>query len=140
MVCVFCQSETDVANSRSKARTPSVWRRRVCKKCAFQFTTTELPDYTRCLLIKSPQNKKAAPFSRDRLFLSLHQALSHRPDAIDAATALTATIIGRLLRLKHADGLYSSEDIAKVAYEALKRFDPLAAHTYKAYHQKSLTQ
>jgi len=138
MVCVFCQSETDVANSRSKARTPSVWRRRVCQECASQFTTLELPDYVRTLKIKSAENKKAASFSRDQLFLSLHQALSHRPDAVAAATALTYTVIGRVLRLKHLDGIYAPQEIATVTYEALKRFDPLAAHSYKAYHQQSL--
>jgi len=102
------------------------------------FTTTELPDYAKTLKISSPQNKKAAAFSRDLLFLSIHQALAHRPDATEAATALASTVVGRLLRLKHLDGLYSTHDLAKVAYETLKRFDPLAAHTYKAYHQLSL--
>lgn len=138
MVCIFCSSETEVKNSRSKAKTPSVWRRRVCKVCVAQFSTIELPDYARALRVEMPGNKKPIAFSRDRLFLSLQKSLAHRADAVDAASALSATVISRLLKLRHKDGVYSSQDIAKRAYEILKRFDPLAAHTYKAYHQASL--
>lgn len=139
MVCIYCQKETEVTNSRSKARTPSVWRRRACLSCVAQFTTTELPDYAKALLVEGLDRKKLYPFSRDKLFLSLYQSLGHRKDALDSSTALTATVIGRLLNKKYViKGAVSVKTISKVAYEALKRFDPLAAATYKAYHQTAL--
>lgn len=88
--------------------------------------------------------------SRDKLFLSLYKSLGHRSDALNSATALTTTVIGRLLRNKPSlqgrtqqnqkDGILSAGVIAKVTYETLKRYDPLAAATYKAYHQATLRE
>lgn len=139
MVCIYCGFETEVTNSRAKARTPSVWRRRACKECVAQFTTTELPDYAKALLVVVAGGKKLLPFSRDKLFLSMHKSLGHRTDALDSSTALTATVIGRLLNKKFViGGALTTQNISKIAYEALKRYDPLAAATYKAYHQVAL--
>ena len=139
MVCIFCHNETEVTNSRAKSRTPSVWRRRACKQCVAQFTTTELPDYTKALKVLSMDSRKLNPFSRDKLFLSLYQSLGHRKDALDSSTALTTTVIGRLINKKFViNGAIETKSISKVAYEALKRYDPLAAATYKAYHQLTL--
>jgi hypothetical protein len=84
-------------------------------------------------------SKDMRAFSRDTLFLSIHKSLGHRPDATNSATALTETVIGRLLHKKLAKGgSIRIHDLAKTAYETLKRFDPLAATTYKAYHQATL--
>jgi len=139
MVCIYCGSETEVTNSRAKARTPSVWRRRSCKECVAQFTTTELPDYEKSLLVAGLNNKKFYPFSRDKLFLSLYKSLGHRQDALNSSSALTSTVIGVLLNKKYVvNGAISTQSVAKVAHEALKRFDPLAATSYKAYHQAAL--
>ena len=139
MVCLYCQHETEVTNSRAKARTPSVWRRRACKQCVAQFTTTELPDYSKAMLVTRIDAKKLLPFSRDKLFLSLFQSLGHRKDALNSATALTSTVIGRLINRKYViNGALDTKSITEVAHEVLKRFDPLAASTYKAYHQTAL--
>ena len=139
MVCIYCENKTEVSNSRAKAHTPSVWRRRTCKKCVAQFTTTELPDYTKALLVETYGSKKHMPFSRDKLFLSLHKSLGHRGDALNSSTALVNTVIGRLLNKKYVvNGSVTTKIISKVAYEVLKRYDPLAATTYKAYHQAAL--
>jgi transcriptional regulator NrdR family protein len=137
MVCIYCGSETQVTNSREKARTPSVWRRRKCIACVAQFTTIELPDYATALVVSS--HGKLYPFSRDQLFLSIHVALGHRQDALISSTELTKTIIGRLLSKKQApDGVISVQNLAKASHEVLKRYDPLGANTYKAYHQAAL--
>lgn len=138
MVCIYCGHETEVYNSRERARNPSVWRRRRCSLCVAQFTTEELPDYRTSLVVKG-QDHKLYPFNRDKLFLSLHSALGHRQDALTPATELTSTVIGSLLRKKRApDGLLTISVLAKQTHQTLKRFDPLAAHTYKAYHQTAL--
>jgi len=138
MVCIYCGNSTEVYNSRTKTRNPSVWRRRRCTVCVAQFSTEELPVYQAALIVKG-RNGNPCSFSRDKLFLSLHRALSHRKDAVTTATELTNTVIGSLLRKKQAaDGVIPLESIASGCYKTLKRFDPLAAHTYKAYHQVSL--
>lgn len=147
MICIFCNSQTEVKNSRPKARTPSIWRRRTCLQCGKQFSTLELPDYEKSLNVTS-LNTNNQPFSRDKLFLSIYKSLGHRPDALNSATALTSTIIGRLLTKRHSlqgltlqnqkDGIISNYSIATISYEVLKRYDPLAAASYKAYHQAAL--
>jgi transcriptional regulator NrdR family protein len=102
------------------------------------FTTNELPDYEKSLLVVGTGSKKH-PFNRDRLLLSLFKSLGHRNDSIDASTGLAATIIGRLINKKYLTGnTLTTKSIAKVSHEVLKRFDPLAATTYKAYHQPAL--
>ncbi len=138
MVCIYCKSGTEVTNSRAKALTPSVWRRRMCKSCVAQFTTTELPVYEKSLSVSSVAHKKSRPFSRDKLFLSLYKSLGHRQDALNSSTALTGTVIGHLISSRPHDGLINPHTISKLAYETLKRYDTLAASSYKAYHQATL--
>jgi hypothetical protein len=78
-------------------------------------------------------------FSRDRLFLSLYKSLGHRDNALDDATALTATVLAKILRSSMTEsGILEATALAKKSYSTLKRYDPLAAHAYKAYHQKTL--
>jgi transcriptional regulator NrdR family protein len=138
MICIYCGHETEVYNSRRMRRNPSVWRRRRCIACVAQFSTEELPDYDVSLVVKGLDGK-LYPFSRDKLFLSLHNSLGHRKDALESATQLTATVIGKLLRSKKApDGVLAIQHLAQAGYLTLKRFDPLAANTYKAYHQAAL--
>lgn len=140
MVCIYCNHETEVYNSRERKRNPSVWRRRRCIACVAQFSTNELPDYATSLVV-SGQNKTVYPFSRDRLFLSLYKSLGHRKDALTSATELTQTVIGKLLRDCVArDGVISMRELTVQAYRILKRYDPLAATTYKAYHQSHLSK
>jgi transcriptional regulator NrdR family protein len=98
-----------------------------------------MPDYASALVVRS-MNGKLYPFSRDKLFLSLYNALGHRQDARDVATELTHTVIGSMLRKKTVkNGAISVNDLSTHAHMTLKRFDPLAAHTYKAYHKNALS-
>ncbi len=139
MVCIYCGNKTEVTNSRAKARNPSVWRRRACKRCGAQFTTLELPSYGTALTVQGQDKKHLYPFSRDKLFLSLYQALGHRKAALDDATALTSTVVGHLFQNKmFKNGVLGSKDLSLTVYQVLKRFDPLAATSYKAYHQAAL--
>jgi transcriptional regulator NrdR family protein len=106
--------------------------------CVAQYTTIELPDYGGSFMVKGLSGT-FYPFSRDKLYLSLHRALGHRNDATDAATALTSTIIGRVIRNnKTSGGQIAVSMLANTSYMTLKRFDVLAAHSYKAYHLSAL--
>lgn len=138
MVCIYCGNNTKVTNSRPRRRNPSVWRRRECLACVAQFSTNEQPDYASALAV-ADQALGVYPFVRDRLFLSLYRALGHRPDALVSATELTGTVIGKLFRSSTQDqGMLTAELIARTSFETLKRYDPLAAGSYKAYHQAAL--
>lgn len=140
MVCIYCGQDTKVTNSRPRRRNPSVWRRRECNACVAQFSTIEQPDYATTLAV-ADADKGVYPFVRDRLFLSLYRALGHRTDALHAATELTKTVLGKLYRSRTQDqGMLTAGLIARTSYETLRRYDPLAAGSYKAYHHAALQQ
>jgi transcriptional regulator NrdR family protein len=73
------------------------------------------------------------PFNRDKLFLSLYTSCRHRPQALEDASALTATVIGKLSSAT-ADARISSRSIAQVVQVALNRFDKAASVHYRAFH------
>ena len=135
MVCVYCSGDTRVANSRLQKRHGTVWRRRACTQCAAIITTVEAPDIATVFVVRHA-NGQTEPFSRDTLFLSLHAALGHRPSAVADATALTATIIGHLLR-QHRSPAIPPAIIARYTHTALRHFDAAAAVSYTAYHPSS---
>ena len=73
------------------------------------------------------------PFDRDKLFVSLLQALGHRNDAVAASSALTATVIAKLVQAAQ-DAQINRVDVVRVSYEVLAHFDAAAAIHYQAYH------
>jgi transcriptional regulator NrdR family protein len=76
---------------------------------------------------------KLVPFSRDRLFTSIHDSCRHRSSHVDDASALTQTIISALMGIQKG-GILSRTDITRTAHEVLDRFDQTAATVYAAYH------
>jgi transcriptional regulator NrdR family protein len=74
------------------------------------------------------------PFSRDRLFLSLYTSCQHRSSALEDATALTTTVIGKL-SLNMVDARISGQSIIQTAQVALNRFDKAASVHYQAFHR-----
>lgn len=74
------------------------------------------------------------PFLRDKLFISIYESCKHRPSATEDASALTDTIISKVLS-KH-NPTVAKDNIKTSAYKVLKRFDQSAAVYYKAYYCK----
>lgn len=66
--------------------------------------------------------------------MSIMRSVAHRPDAIEAAGALTNTCISRLLPLC-SDATITTELIKTAVYETLRHFDTAAAVSYGAFHQ-----
>ena len=133
MVCIYCGNNTQVINSRAQKRLGTVWRRRKCTSCDAIFTTTEQPDLAAGLRIRL-QDGSLARFERDRLFVSVVEALGHREDAVSAAGALTNTIISKLVP-QNKDAVLNRAIIIDESLAALKRFDIVAATYYAAYHR-----
>ena len=131
MVCIYCGSETRVINSRPQKRTNNIWRRRQCSACMALFTTSERPDFLTSLSVR--RSKKIEPFSRDKLFLSIHDSLKHRKSATSDATALTDTVLSKLYPLL-GEGSLDEREITLVVCEVLAAFDPASATYYRAYH------
>ncbi len=73
-------------------------------------------------------------FSRDKLFISLYESLSHRKTALKDAGELSGTITTRLIPLIEA-GILSTAVIFGCTQEVLERFDSAAAVYYRAHHR-----
>lgn len=131
MVCIYCGQKTKTTNSRSVAKTQRTWRRRSCISCKAVFTTSEAADWEKSMRVKGGSSLE--PFSRDKLFLSLHGSLSHRKTAITDAKWLTDTILAENLPCK--SGVLDASEIKAAAQEALRRFDNAAFTHYKAHHK-----
>ncbi len=133
MECIYCHDSTSVVNSRHQKKVNHVWRRRVCQSCGALFSSLEAADLERSLSVRYSTGH-LEPFMRDKLFISIFKACGHRKDAIEAATALTETVMSKLLH-KNRQALIDVSDIATTACQVLKRFDTAAFVQYKAYHQ-----
>lgn len=131
MVCVYCESDTKVVNSRLQKKANQVWRRRKCLNCHAIFTTLEWVDASQAISIR--RKRQFEPFSRDILLLSVYDSLRHRKTAMQDATELTKTIIGRLHPLI-SNAAINRDDLVKITAEILDRFDKVAATHYKAFH------
>jgi transcriptional repressor NrdR len=132
MVCLYCDSPTEVKNSRQQRQGTYIWRRRKCKKCDSIFTTREFIALDEALMVAT-SGSEIEPFSRDKLFLAIYESCKHRSTGLADATALTQTIIGQLVKTQHG-GKLPADTIARYTHTALRRFDPTAATFYAAYH------
>ena len=134
MVCVYCNNETAVINSRLQKQINNVWRRRQCLNCHAIFTTLEHTMYENTLAVQDSL-ANIVPFQRDVLFLSIYDSCKHRPNAISDAKALTDTVLSKLLAHKKNDkGLLSRSELAETTRSILKQFDNTAYVHYSAFH------
>jgi transcriptional regulator NrdR family protein len=129
MQCPYCQSDTKVTNSRPSKSHPEVWRRRTCKQCSSIWTTREYIDLSTSHRART-RHKRLQAFSRDILFLSIKDSLNHRKTATADATALTDTVLGRILSQKQA--VIETTTIIEISQEVLYHFDRTASAVYRA--------
>ena len=132
MVCIYCGGKTRITNSRPQKRAHATWRRHLCLQCGALFTTQERVDFAASVTFVGAKGT-LNPFSREILLQSLYESLKHRSDALTEALHLTDTVIGQLL--PHvSNARLARDDVARVSYQVLQRFDKAAAVTYRAYH------
>jgi transcriptional regulator NrdR family protein len=132
MVCLYCGGATRVTNSRSQKRANNTWRRRTCTDCEAMFTTIEQPDLSKSLVVTYPSGAFSG-FQRDQLLLDIHAAVLHRKTAQNDATALTDTVIARILP-QSSHGSITTIQIIEIVQQTLSAFDHAAATHYTAYH------
>lgn len=133
MVCIYCSGKTEVTNSRHQKRLNQVWRRRHCLNCGGIFTTHEMTSYEGSWRVQDALGA-LHPFLRDKLLLSIHKSLEHRPASATDASGITATVIS-LLQHQTDHGLLETESIAITVHEVLSNFDKAAAVHYAAFHK-----
>ncbi|MEO8105636.1 MAG: hypothetical protein ABI602_04885 [Candidatus Saccharibacteria bacterium] len=134
MVCIQCQSETRVINSRLQKKANQVWRRRKCGNCRTIFTTREVAQYELAWLVRTSSTLR--PFHRDKLLLSIIASIQHRPNALEDASALTETVMNKLLYTAPA-GVIDASTITRIVQVALNRFDKAASVHYQAFHRNN---
>jgi transcriptional repressor NrdR len=133
MVCINCGHDTRVINSRPQKRNNQIWRRRECQRCHTVFTTEESVRLPLSWRVKTTSGG-LEPFSRDKLFVSLHKSLLHRKTALEDADALSDTVIRRLTDRKQSRAIDKAQ-IIKIVQVTLTRFDRAAAVHYEVHHQ-----
>ncbi len=133
MVCIFCDGDTAVVNSRLQKRENSVWRRRKCPNCLAIFTTIEEADLSYSIRVApESQNEALTPFSKPKLLMSIYECCKHLEEPENTSEALTRTVISKLLNKKSA--LIRKQDIKQTTYEVLHRFNAAAGVQYAAFH------
>lgn len=132
MVCIYCQADTQVINSRLQKRANRVWRRRRCISCGNVVSTLESLDYATSVSFRGAQSR-LQPFLRDKLFMSLLASLQHRKTALEDASALTDTVLGALPTMLH-EGIIERPLLIQLTTDMLERFDTPAAVHYRAFH------
>lgn len=135
MVCIYCGQQTHITNSRPQRRQAGTWRRHHCQACGAIFTSLERADYSSSLSFQNSSASHIVPFDRDSLFISIYEACKHRPSAAQDASALTDTVISRLLRSSQRRvGLVERAQLITLVATTLKTFDHAAHVSYLAYH------
>lgn len=132
MFCINCfYPSTQVTNSRPNKKQPLVWRRRHCSQCGATFTTTERPSLAHNQQVHGRSDDTA--FNLGKLIVSLARAFQHDQAKVDSDVLELALTIQTELATELQT--ITTDDIAAVAHQVLKRYDELAAMQYAAQHQ-----
>jgi transcriptional repressor NrdR len=132
MKCIYCGYKLRISNSRLQKKTNQTWRRRKCLECNAIFTTLEAIDYSKSLVVRETDNS-LAPFSREKLFLSIYRSCRHRLNPLEDAAALTDTTVSKITKQSN-NGVVSLSNIKDSCVNTLRQFDKAAVVQYKAYH------
>jgi transcriptional repressor NrdR len=132
MFCINCfNPKTAVTNSRTKSKSPAVWRRRHCPHCAHTFTTYERPALADTAIVSS--SSQTETFNLGRLIISISKAFQHSPEAARKDSLWLAQTVEETLLTQNPQA--STDDIAAVTHQILQNYDQLAAVQYAAQHQ-----
>jgi transcriptional regulator NrdR family protein len=126
MVCLLCDSNTNTTNSRYTPTNASRWRRHTCPRCSGVFTTRETIDFDNSYQIR--RDKKLEVFCRDKLFVSILDAVAHRPNKYTDARALTETILANVAKQKRL--IVDIRTLVEIAGSVLIKFDRAAYARY----------
>jgi transcriptional repressor NrdR len=115
----------------------ATWRRRRCEACKRTFTTRESADPESILLVGTI--KRASPYSRAKLTLSILSVCDHRADQGEAAYWLSNSIEQKLYRLAAGkNNSITKKQVISTALETLKSFDAAAYLKYLTRYSPEL--
>jgi transcriptional regulator NrdR family protein len=80
-------------------------------------------------------NKKGQieSFWRDKLYLSIYEAIGHLKQPQIASTHLTDTIVSKLILHKEAGALIKTENIINTTKQVIKNYDAAGSVRYMSY-------
>ncbi len=135
MICVYClSSKTSVANSRTHAQTPQVWRRRRCASCKKTFTTYERISANDEITCQRLDGEKVA-YNFGQLILDIASCFDHAPEKrAEKAYWLAKTVENKLL--SSGDDHITTKKIAQTVHKTILPFDNFAAIQFAARHNK----
>lgn len=84
-------------------------------------------------LLTITSDSQSKPFSRDELLLHIYDSLKHRKTAMNDATALTDTIIGRIVS-KNSEAIITNAYLSDIVDDVLQNFDKVSSIHYQAYY------
>lgn len=133
MFCIKCHNPaTKVINSRPHKKRASIWRRRQCLICKTTFTTTEAVSTDGMLTITNGRGE-THPFSIAHLLMSIAPLLSQQSSAPDDAYWLAQTAYEKAL--SSGEAAISSDELARITFSTMERFDSTAALKYALDHK-----
>ena len=135
MKCAKCYNPTTVVvNTRSRTKSPVIWRRRRCLSCDSVFSTEERPTLEHSLTVWNPTTKQSQAFNPGILLISIGDAFQHNLTlGENSAWSLTQTISDLLAT--ECQGSISTDDISAITHQTLMRFDASASLQYALKHQ-----
>lgn len=128
MVCIYCDAKTKTINSRLKKRSYSTWRRVSCPNCKAVMTTEENVDLSLAIRVQK-KNGSLEPFSRDKLYLSIHHSLDHINTSKVLTSALVSTVINNILK-DIKTPLVTTNTISEYTGRVISRFNAAGAIKY----------
>lgn len=130
MKCPYCSSpESRVIDSRPAFESNSIRRRRECLECKARFTTYEVIDIFKPLVIKKDGSKEL--FDKNKILNGLMKACEKRPVNAEAvANEIEQDILNSLARE------ISTNTIGEMAMEKLKKLDDVAYVRFASVHRE----
>lgn len=123
MRCPYCGQDDDkVLDSRSMRDGESIYRRRECLACGQRFSTREVIEEMRLIVVKKDQRRE--PFDRAKILRGMMTACEKRPVSVDqledAVDQIERTLYNR------GDREVTSTEIGDMVIEKLKELDRVA--------------
>ena len=133
MRCPKCGHLDDkVIDSRSSREGETIRRRRECLQCEHRYTTYEVIERPRLLVLK--QDGRTEEFSRQKVMASIEKACQKRPVPQEAMTSLVEQLLEDLSH--EFDREVPSSAIGARVMHGLRGIDPVAYVRYASIYRR----
>jgi len=133
MRCPKCSFEDDkVIDSRSSREGSAVRRRRECIQCGHRYTTYEVIERPRLMVVK--RDGRSEEFSREKLAASIEKSCQKRPVPQEAIANLVEQIVDDLSNQFDREVPYG--EVGARVMNGLRALDPVAYVRYASVYRR----